>query len=62
MRHISEMGIDLIKTYEGFEKNIYLDAVGLATIGYGHLLLKGENEKFKNGLSKKSATKLLKKT
>jgi len=29
-------GIDLIKQYEGFYPNFYIDPVGIKTIGYGH--------------------------
>ncbi len=32
---ISRQGIELIKTFEGFEPEVYFDAVGYKTIGYG---------------------------
>lgn len=45
----------------GYFKNnkfwVYKDSLGLDTIGYGHLVLKGEN--FKNGLTEKEADALL---
>lgn len=57
MRHITQTGLDLIKRWEGFEPEVYLDAAGLPTIGYGHLLRKGES--WPNGISKTEAEKLL---
>lgn len=33
---ISEKGVDLIASFEGFVPNPYRDAVGVWTIGYGH--------------------------
>ena len=33
---ISDAGIYIIKQYEGFRKNAYLDPAGIWTIGYGH--------------------------
>lgn len=38
----SQKGIDLIKQFEGLSLKVYDDAVGLKTIGYGHLIKKGE--------------------
>lgn len=38
----SQAGIDLIKSFEGFEPEPYKDAGGLLTIGYGHLIKRGE--------------------
>lgn len=35
MMKTSKKGIELIKKYEGFRSNPYLDAVGIPTIGYG---------------------------
>lgn len=59
MRHITQEGIELIKRFEGFEPEIYLDAAGLPTIGYGHLLRLGEAEMFKGGISREAAEALL---
>lgn len=59
MRHITRDGLNLIKEFEGFEPEIYLDAAGLPTIGYGHLIRKGEHEMFKNGISESAAEALL---
>jgi len=58
-RAISEKGINLIKRFEGFEPKIYLDAAGLPTIGYGHLLRAGEAEMFKNSISPEAGEALL---
>jgi lysozyme len=38
----SQAGIDLIKKWEGMSLTVYKDAVGLPTVGYGHLLKPGE--------------------
>jgi len=36
MRHITEEGLEFIKGFEGFSAKMYLDLVGIPTIGYGH--------------------------
>ena len=59
MRHITQEGLNLIKRFEGFEPQIYLDAAGLPTIGYGHLLRPGEAQMFKNGISEAAGEALL---
>lgn len=51
--------MNLIKQFEGFSSRIYLDAAGLPTIGYGHLLRAGEAEMFKNGITEPVAQALL---
>lgn len=38
----SQKGIDLIKEFESFEPNVYVDAVGVSTIGYGTALFSPE--------------------
>ena len=40
-----DKGIQLICQFEGLKLERYRDAVGLWTIGYGHLILKEEMEK-----------------
>lgn len=40
-----EKGVQLICQFEGLKLDRYRDAVGLWTIDYGHLILKGEMEK-----------------
>jgi lysozyme len=55
----SDRGIALIKKYEGLSLKPYQDAVGLWTIGYGHLIL--DHEKFYDALTEKQAEDLLKK-
>ena len=35
--YISNKGTDLIKEFEGFRTHAYQDAVGVWTIGYGHI-------------------------
>jgi lysozyme len=57
--HITQQGLNLIKRFEGFESEIYLDAAGLPTIGYGHLIRKGEHKMFENGISEAAGKALL---
>ena len=45
--------------YKPLSPEIYLDAAGLPTIGYGHLLRSGEDEMFKNGISSEAGEALL---
>lgn len=59
MRHITQEGLSLIKRFEGFSPRIYLDAAGLPTIGYGHLLRVGEAEMFRNGITEEAGEALL---
>lgn len=59
MRHITQHGLDLIKRFEGFESEIYLDAAGLPTIGYGHLIRPGEHKMFEDGIRYEAAVALL---
>ncbi len=54
---ISEQGLTLIRMFEGFRAEIYLDAAGLPTIGYGHLVR--AFERFDVPLTEASATALL---
>lgn len=35
MKKVNQAGIDLIKFFEGFKSDAYLDIVGVPTIGYG---------------------------
>jgi len=39
---------DRIKKHEGFRNTVYLDSLGKATIGYGHLLT--EDDDFEEGI------------
>lgn len=39
---VSQFGISMIKKFEGFSAKPYLCPAGLKTIGYGHVILKGE--------------------
>lgn len=60
MRHITSSGLQLIKRFEGFSSTIYLDAAGLKTIGYGHLIKPHESAAFKAGITEARAEELLK--
>lgn len=39
---MSENGLGLLESWEGFELKVYKDSAGLPTIGVGHLLTKSE--------------------
>lgn len=52
--------IDFIAAHEGFRGKIYKDPYGYPTIGFGHLLKEGEEEIFKNGITREQALELLK--
>ena len=52
----SEEGVSLIKQFEGFKSEAYLDMVGVPTIGYGHTL----NVKLGDVINEKGASSLLK--
>lgn len=43
MRHITQEGLDLIKSFEGFSPTVYLCSAGVPTIGYGHAIKRGES-------------------
>ncbi len=57
MRQLSDRGLALIIQFEGFSPTVYLDAAGLPTIGYGHLIRDGEN--FSDGIDEVWARELL---
>lgn len=66
-RSINEAGLELIKKFEGLRLAVYKDAVGIPTVGYGHVtnlpvgtsitqeeansLLKVDLERFEKGVS-----------
>lgn len=54
---LSNTGLALIRTFEGYSPFVYKDSAGLDTIGFGHLIIKGE--KFKEPLLPEDANKLL---
>jgi lysozyme len=54
---ISEIGIDLIKSFEGLQLKKYICPAGKETIGYGHAIKSGEN--IPNSITEKKAEELL---
>ena len=58
MRQVSQAGIDLIKTFEGFSRHVYTCPADCKTIGYGHVVKSDED--FSDGISEDAATELLK--
>lgn len=57
-RFTSNIGIELIKSFEGFKNAPYYCPSGILTIGYGHVILK--HEKY-NRISENDAHKILEK-
>jgi lysozyme len=55
---ISPFGLTIIKTFERFEPRVYPDAVGVPTIGYGHVVKTGED--FLGSITEADAVVLLK--
>ena len=57
-------GIQLTKVSEGFRGNLYNDAAGYCTIGYGHLIKKqscngSENQEFRSGITEPRGEEIL---
>jgi GH24 family phage-related lysozyme (muramidase) len=59
MRHVTDEGLNLIKRFEGFSPATYFCPAGYPTIGYGHVVMPGERERYANGISQVEATDLL---
>lgn len=57
---MTERGIELIKKFEGFSSMIYFCPAGYPTIGYGHVVLPEEREKFRDGITEEEGEELLK--
>jgi GH24 family phage-related lysozyme (muramidase) len=56
---ISPEGIEMIKFFEGFRANAYIDAVGVPTIGYGTTQINGKPVQMGTSISEQEATKLM---
>jgi lysozyme len=59
MRHVTDEGLALIKRFEGFSPTIYTCPGGWPTIGYGHVVLEAERDRFANGIGEDEAEDLL---
>jgi GH24 family phage-related lysozyme (muramidase) len=59
VRHITEEGLDLIKRFEGFSPTIYICPAGYSTIGYGHVVLDEEKDRFAAGIDQEQSEELL---
>ena len=57
----SDKGIEQIKTFEGFRTMPYMDGVGKWTVGYGHLIVKGDGCVQGSPITMGQATELLRK-
>jgi len=54
---LSEAGLELLKSSEGFRAHVYKDVAGLPTIGFGHRLLHPES--FPNGIDEAQGEEIL---
>ncbi|MHB9147971.1 MAG: lysozyme [Candidatus Amoebophilus sp.] len=54
---ISQAGLNLIASYEGCSLKVYKDVAGIETIGYGHVVLPGED--FSKEITHKKALEFL---
>ncbi len=54
---LSSSGLEFIQRHEGYSGTVYNDSAGNPTIGYGHLILAGED--FSGGISPEQASQLL---
>ena len=59
MRHITDEGLQIIMEHEGFVGHVYRCPANIPTIGYGHVVLRGEE--FPNGVTKEEAMEILRK-
>lgn len=59
MREIPIQATQLVEGFERYKQYPYLDAVKISTVGYGHVIRKGED--FSAGLSEEAATELMRK-
>jgi GH24 family phage-related lysozyme (muramidase) len=60
MRHAIPEVLDLIRKFEGFSEKMYLCPAGYLTIGYGHVILASEKERFVAGINEQKAIDVLK--
>ena len=58
LKEMSEQGVNLIKSFEGFSSVPYNDGVGVMTIGYGHVLRK--KDKHLKKITEEQAVEILK--
>lgn len=60
-RFTTKAGIELVKYFESFSSKIYICPGGYPTVGFGHVVLANEGDKFAKGISKDEAEEILKK-
>ena len=59
MRHLTDDGLALIKRFEGFAPEVYVCPGGWPTIGYGHVVRDGEQDRYADGIDEATAEALL---
>ena len=59
MRHVTDVGLLLIKRFESFSPTVYVCPAGYTTVGYGHVVLDGESDRFAGGIGEYEAEDLL---
>ena len=59
MRHVTDAGLTLIQCFESFSPTVYVCPAGYPTIGYGHVVLDGETDRFVGGIDENEAEDVL---
>jgi GH24 family phage-related lysozyme (muramidase) len=59
MRHVTDAGLALIKRFESFSPTVYVCPAGYPTVGYGHVVLDEERDRFASGIRGDEAEDLL---
>lgn len=59
MRHVTDAGLALIKRFESFSPTVYVCPAGYPTVGYGHVVLDEERDRFARGIGEDEAEDLL---
>lgn len=58
-QHISDVGLNQIKKFEGLRLKAYLDIVGIPTIGYGTTMINGRPVRLDMVITESAATRYL---
>jgi GH24 family phage-related lysozyme (muramidase) len=59
MRHLTGAGLALIQRFESFSPTVYICPAGYPSVGYGHVVLDGESDRFAGGINEDEAEDLL---
>ena len=59
MMNLSDNGLKLIKEFEGFRTNAYLDTAGVPTIGYGTTVINGNKVQMGSTITESQASDII---